>query len=103
MKVESAERTVRGRVEPRSATQHRNLERLFRAAQEARNAIIADSRSARAWNLLEIRRRKRQDADWKPGTDDWFDWQGKDGPRVPGKLARVHGAGGAQSNGDAVA
>ena len=89
MKEESAERTVRGRVEPRSASQHRRLERLFGAAPEARNAIIADSRSARAWNLLEIRRRKRQDAEWKPGADDWFDWAGKDGVLEAGKLARA--------------
>ena len=79
---------MRGRLELRNAREHRRVERLFRAAQEARNAIIEDSRPARAWNLRELRRRRREDPDWKPGSDDWFDWQGKDGPRVPGKLAQ---------------
>ena len=81
-------RTLRGRIEPRSAREHRRLEKLFKAAQEARNAVIEDSRSARAWNLLQLRRHARKEPEWKPGPHDFFDWQGKAGPLEAGKLAR---------------
>ena len=60
------ERTVRRRVEVRNAREHRRLERLFRAAQEARNAIIEDVRPTRAWNLRELRRQRRVDPEWQP-------------------------------------
>ena len=65
-------RTLRGRIEPRSAREHRRIEKLFRASQEARNALIEDARSARAWNLLQLRRHAKVDPDWKPGADDFF-------------------------------
>ena len=81
-------RTVRGRIEPRSVREHRNLEKLFRAAQEARNALIEDGRSARAWNLLQIRKHRRTDVAWEARPEDFFDWQGRTGPLEPGKLAR---------------
>ena len=55
------ERTLRGRLELRNAREHRRVERLFRAAQEARNAVIEDFRPARAWNLRELRRQRRVD------------------------------------------
>ncbi len=58
------------------------------AAQEARNAVIEDFRPARAWNLRELRRQRRVDPEWKPGSDDWFEWEGPDTVRQPGKLAR---------------
>ena len=85
------ERTLRGRVEPRSASEHRRLERFFRAAQEARNTLIEDSRSARAWNLRQIRKMRRTDPAWEPGSGDYFDWEGRDGPLETGKLARFAG------------
>ncbi len=88
MAGDTVERTLRGRLELRNAREHRRVERLFRAAQEARNAIIEDFRPARAWNLRELRRQRRRDPAWQPGADDWFDWEGPVTPRQAGKLAR---------------
>ena len=96
-------RTVRGRIEPRSAREHRRLEKLFRSAQEARNALIEDSRSARAWNLLQIRRHRRTNAAWEPKAADFFDWQGKTGERKAGEAGAVFVAGGTKQDGDTAA
>ena len=72
-----AARTLRGRIGPRSAREHCRVERLFRAAQQARNALIEDVRPARAWNLREMRRQLRRDPEWKPGPGDFFGMRGR--------------------------
>ncbi len=76
MNAGTVERTLRERLGLRNAREHRRVERLFRAAQVARNAVIEDFLPARAWNLWELRRQRRRDPGWAPGPDDWFYWEG---------------------------